>query len=205
MPAWVFHIFNWTFISFIQSALLFALSAPTYVILLASQLEPDLKPTDYAFIAAELALIAGEFIADQQQWNYHGAKSEYQKSGKVRDGYEQADLERGFLTKGMWAYSRHPAFACEQSIWFTLYQWSCVATKSMYNWSGAGVAALIMLFQGSVWITELISAGKYKEYKEYQTRVGMFVPRSVAPYRGLGPKVIRTSELSQKKGGPKQS
>jgi steroid 5-alpha reductase family enzyme len=171
---------------------------------LASQLEPALKPSDYAFVAGELALIAGEFIADQQQWDYHGAKSKYQKSTKVPTGYQQADLDRGFLTSGLWAYSRHPAFACEQSIWFTLYQWSCVATKSLYNWSGVGVAGLVCLFQGSVWITELISAGKYSEYQEYQRRVGMFVPRSLAPYRGVGPKVIRTSELAGKKGGPKQ-
>jgi steroid 5-alpha reductase family enzyme len=201
----IFHIFNWTFISFMQSILLFALSTPTYVILLASQLEPKLKVADYGFFALELALIAGEFIADQQQWDFHAAKSQYQKSAKVPDGYQQAELERGFVSTGLWAYSRHPAFACEQSIWFVLYQWSCFATGSLYNWSGAGIASLVCLFQGSVWITELISAGKYAEYKEYQRRVGMFVPKSLTPYKGVGPKVIRTSELANQKKGLKQN
>ena len=33
-----------------------------------------------------------------------------------------------------------------------------------------------MLFQGSTWFTELLSGQKYPEYKNYQKRVGMFVP-----------------------------
>ena len=34
-----------------------------------------------------------------------------------------------------------------------------------------------MLFQGSTWLTELITAGKYTDYKEYQRRVGRFLPK----------------------------
>jgi len=34
----------------------------------------------------------------------------------------------------------------------------------------------LFLFQGSTWLTESITAGKYPEYKAYQERVGQFVP-----------------------------
>lgn len=34
----------------------------------------------------------------------------------------------------------------------------------------------LILFQASTWFTELITASKYPEYKEYQNRVSKFVP-----------------------------
>ena len=109
-------------------------------------------------------------------------------------------MERGFITSGLWGYSRHPNFAAEQSIWFFLYQWSCFASKNLYSWSGVGPSFLIMLFQGSTWLTELITAGKYSEYREYQGLVGMFVPSRFSSYKTPAvkpPKVIRTSELTK--------
>jgi steroid 5-alpha reductase family enzyme len=132
--------------------------------------------------------------------DFHAAKEEYKRTGKVLPGYKQADLDRGFLTSGLWGYSRHPNFACEQSIWFFLYQWSCLASKNLYSWLAVGPTFLIMLFQGSTWLTELITSGKYPEYREYQRSVGMFVPTSASPYQTpvAKPKVIRTSELAKK-------
>ncbi len=64
-----------------------------------------------------------------------------------------------------------------------------------------GPAFLIMLFQGSTWLTELITAGKYPEYREYQRGVGMFAPSSFSAYKTpppRAPKVIRTSELAKR-------
>lgn len=71
IPKFAFHVFNWTFISFIQSILLFLIAAPAYTILLASTIEPDLTSADIASVAIELALILTEYIADQQQWGKH--------------------------------------------------------------------------------------------------------------------------------------
>jgi steroid 5-alpha reductase family enzyme len=34
----------------------------------------------------------------------------------------------------------------------------------------------LLLFQGSTWLTELITSKKYPEYKEYQRLVGKFLP-----------------------------
>lgn len=40
-----------------------------------------------------------------------------------------------------------------------------------------------MLFQGSTWLTELITAGKYPEYSTYQQKVGRFAPKALSPYQ----------------------
>ena len=108
---------------------------------------------------------------------YHAAKKEYQETAKVSQGFDQATLDRGFNTTGLWAYSRHPNFTAEQSGWVLLYGWSCWVTKTYYNWSIIGPAAYLILFQASTWFTELITAKKYPEYIEYQKRVGKFLPR----------------------------
>ena len=108
---------------------------------------------------------------------YHSAKKEYQDTAKVPRGFSQGTLDRGFNTTGLWAYSRHPNFTAEQSVWVLLYGWSCWATKTYYNWSVIGAVLYLVLFQASTWFTELISAKKYPEYKEYQKRVGKFLPR----------------------------
>ncbi|OLN93946.1 hypothetical protein CCHL11_03382 [Colletotrichum chlorophyti] len=201
VPAWVFFLFNVTFISFIQSVLLFAFSAvPAYSILLASRLEPEVTAADWAFFSVMVALVVSEWISDGQQWDYQTAKHAYLRDGKVPRGWAKADLDRGFVTNGLWAYSRHPNFFAEQMVWFVLYQWSCYATKVLYSYTFAGSAFLIMLFQGSTWLTELITSGKYAEYKEYQSQVGMFMPKSLSPYQRQAsqPKIIRTSDLAKR-------
>jgi len=85
-------------------------------------------------------------------------------------------MDVGFLTKGLFAYSRHPNFAAEQTVWVTLYVWSCLATDTWYNWTGVGAVGYLILFQASTWLTELLSAKKYPEYKAYQKQVGKFLP-----------------------------
>lgn len=202
VPPALFFVFNVTFISFIQSILLSLLAAPTYVILLTTQFEPEVTTADLAYFAIELLLILSEWFSDQQQWDYQTAKKQYQKTAKVPHGFSQEDLDRGFVATGLWAYCRHPNFAAEQTIWFVLYQWSCYASKTLYGWAGFGCLFLIMLFQGSTWLTELITAGKYPEYGLYQRKVPPFFP-SLKPYTKPGPTVIRTSDLV-KRQKPKQ-
>ncbi len=110
-------------------------------------------------------------------------------------------MDRGFATTGLWAYSRHPSFAAEQTIWLLFYQWSCYATNALYSWAVLGPVCLVFVFQGSTTLTEAISSDKYPEYKDYRKQVGMFLPVSLA-YKTpapAGPKVIRTSELAKRK------
>lgn len=226
----LFALLNLVFIAFTQSILIFMFSsAPSYIILLTNEFEPDISVGDLAYFGVEIALVISEIISDGQQWRmcsrylfllffmtcrvedlrnqdlpstvgYQTAKHQYQKDAKLPRGYNQADLDRGFITSGLWAYSRHPNCAAEQLIWFFLYQWACHASKSFYNWAGIGCGSLALLFQGSTWLTELISSGKYPEYRHYQLTVGMFLPNSLSPYRALddGPRIIRTSELAKR-------
>ncbi|RYP92669.1 hypothetical protein DL770_001182 [Monosporascus sp. CRB-9-2] len=199
VPPALFFIFNVTFISFIQSILLSLLAAPTYVILLTTQFEPEVTTADLAYFAIELLLILSEWFSDQQQWEYQTAKKQYQKTAKVPRGFSQEDLDRGFVTTGLWAYCRHPNFAAEQTIWFVLYQWSCYASKTLYGWAGFGCLFLIMLFQGSTWLTELITAGKYPEYGLYQKKVPPFFP-SLKPYTKPGSKALHQPRQEQGDG-----
>ncbi|KAK2767417.1 hypothetical protein FQN54_003573 [Arachnomyces sp. PD_36] len=176
-------LFNVVFISFAQSVLLLLITTPTYILLLLSTLPEPLKFNlpDMLFSRALIVFIFVELFADQQQWKFQKAKKAYQANGSIPEEYEKEftkeDLDRGFVVVGLWSWSRHPNFLAEQAIWFTLYQWACYQTDTFFNWTGVGAISYMLLFQASTWFTELVSAGKYPEYKEYQARVGKFIPR----------------------------
>ena len=91
-------------------------------------------------------------------------------------GFTREDLERGFLVRGLWAWSRHPNFAAEQGFWITLYVWAAYVSESYLNWTIIGAVGYVSLFQGSTWFTEVITGGKYPDYKVYQKHVGMLLP-----------------------------
>ncbi|MCJ1366570.1 hypothetical protein MMC16_005699 [Acarospora aff. strigata] len=175
----LFFVFNVVFISLIQSLLLFSVATPTYIILLASRLRGnDFTTADLIFSRVLVGLVLLAFFADQQQWNFQSAKKTYQETAKVPPKYHRADLDRGFNVTGLWAWSRHPNFAAEQTIWVVLYQWACYVSNTYVNWTIVGAISYLALFQGSTWLTEKISARKYPEYREYQARVGKFLPKA---------------------------
>jgi steroid 5-alpha reductase family enzyme len=159
-----------------------------------------MNSTDTMFSRVLMVLILIEFFADQQQWSkliplprfnvvltaciliqrildFQQAKKEYNRTAKPPPKYSREELDRGFITSGLWAWSRHPNFAAEQAIWVCLYQWCCFETFVYMNWTFAGALGYLLLFQASTWFTELISAGKYPGYKDYQSRVGKFLPK----------------------------
>ncbi|KAL4906628.1 hypothetical protein BDW74DRAFT_150843 [Aspergillus multicolor] len=184
----VFFLFSITFINVIQPLLLLLLTTPTYNFLLLARLPggESFELADLIFSRVAFVFIIIEFFADQQQWKFQNAKHEYNTSARIpsnlRDQYDPEDLERGFVVSGLWSLSRHPNFTAEQAIWLTLYLWNAYRTEHYVQWTALGVIGLMAIFQGSVRLTEKISAGKYPEYKEYQARVGRFIPRpSIAP------------------------
>jgi hypothetical protein len=61
-------LLNITFISFIQSVLLFLLASPVYVQLLVSRVSSELSLPDIIFASIILSLVLIEFTADSQQW-----------------------------------------------------------------------------------------------------------------------------------------
>ncbi|KAH8692923.1 DUF1295 domain protein [Talaromyces proteolyticus] len=182
----LFFLLDVTFIAFTQSLLLCVVTAPTYLFTVLAQLPEGAAYgiPDLVFSRLLIFYILVETVADEQQWRFQQAKVKYRETGAVAEGYDKEDLERGFVVSGLWSYSRHPNFAAEQAIWFTLYAWSAYLTKTYVSWAGVGALGYLSLFQGSTWLTEKLSAGKYPEYREYQARVGRFIPRWSVKARG---------------------
>lgn len=163
-----------------KQILLFAITTPTYVLLLCSRVTgDDLSFYDKTFSKLIFVFVIVEYFADGQQWNFHAAKEEYKKTAKVPKDYNytREQLDRGFNTSGLWAWSRHPNFAAEQAVWVALYQWGCSQSDVLFNWTGLAAMSYLILFQASTWLTEMLSAQKYADYKVYRQRVGRFLPK----------------------------
>lgn len=217
VPGWLFQVINLTFIAAIQNILLLLLGLPTRIA--ATQPHTPLAPSDIALGALALVVLAFEFTSDNQQWAFHAYKHAYlaKEAGKsnvqpydknqqwpgARLNFVPEDAKRGFITRGLWAYSRHPNFFCEQSFWWIITLIPLLSpspphlvyTASFPDLSGllqnpaeiipllaplkdaVPALALSALFFSSTLFTESISYGKYpREYGAYQKRVGMFSP-----------------------------
>lgn len=200
-------LFNVVFISLTQSLLLFAITTPTYIFLLLNTLPGgEVYGIPYlAFTRGLVFFVIIEAAADQQQWEFHRAKRVFEREARIPEHHKTSftldDLDRGFVVSGLWSLCRHPNFAAEQAVWITLYAWSCYNTQTYVNWSGIGALVYVLLFQGSTRLTESITASKYSEYKDYQARVGMFIPRFSLKPRGESPS--KTAETRQNKKGQK--
>lgn len=165
--------FNWTlfnllFICFYQMGLIFLFTLP---ILAAWQGNSELNNFDYLIGVFMLLFIITETIADQQQYNFQTKKYKKINLGEKLDG----EFKDGFISSGLWKYSRHPNFASEQLIWITYYFFSVSATGKFINWSIIGCLLLVILFYNSAKFSEGISEKKYPKYKEYQGTVPIFI------------------------------
>jgi steroid 5-alpha reductase family enzyme len=164
-------LFNLFFISIYQNGLILLFTLP---ILVAWQGKgKPLGAADFILAGIMIALIIFETVADQQQWVYQNEKHRRIKAGEKLEGI----YAKGFVHTGLWAKLRHPNYAAEQAIWLCFYFFSVAATGRWINWSLAGALLLLVLFQGSSDFSENISAEKYPEYKDYQKKVGRFLPK----------------------------
>jgi steroid 5-alpha reductase family enzyme len=138
IPSWLFQIVNLTFIctpnnltplcplierplgstAAIQNALLLVIATPTLV---AATHPSPLVLSDGVLAFVALALLVFEFTADNQQYAYHAwkhgtydARTHWPGS---RLAWTKDDAARGFCTRGLWSWSRHPNFFAEQSFW----------------------------------------------------------------------------------------
>ncbi|GAA5033087.1 DUF1295 domain-containing protein [Microbacterium fluvii] len=175
MKPWQFQAFNLLFIVLYQNALLVLITLPAA---LAWAHPAPLTVGDVVLAVLFAAFLVGEFAADQQQWDFHRAK-------KAAGG----TLEPGFVTTGLFAWSRHPNFFFEQAQWWVFYAFGAVAASAWLNPTIAGAVLLTVLFIGSTIFTESISAGRHPAYREYQKTVSMLVPlpprrRSARPQEG---------------------
>ncbi len=164
-------LFNLFFISLYQNALILAFTLPMLVVY--KYLGMSIGLIELLLSALFVLLLMVETVADQQQWNFQNKKHQLIRSGKPLEG----EFAAGFVQTGLWSKVRHPNYAAEQSIWIVFYLFSVIASGDIINWSMAGCLLLLILFQGSSDFSEAVSAEKYPAYKEYQQRVGRFIPK----------------------------
>lgn len=115
-----------------------------------------------------LAFLIYETVADQQQWLFHKTKTAIKAGRAPADAPFQADVEQGFLSSGLFRYSRHPNYFGELGFWWTLFFGSALATTGLLTPVALGPLVLTALFIGSVRFTESISASKYPAYTAYK-------------------------------------
>ena len=161
-------IFNLLFICFDQMGLIFLFSLP---ILSAWQGEGGFSNIDFIIGGIMLSLIMIQTIADEQQHKFQTKKYSLINESKQLEG----NFKKGFIDTGLWSYSRHPNYTCEQLIWITFYFFSVSATGKLINWSIIGCFLLVILFYFSAKFSEGISSKKYPEYKDYQKNTPMFI------------------------------
>lgn len=160
-----FAAFNLGFISIYQNALILAFCLPAMTAATGSQ---PLGIWDLLLAALFTAFLAGETLADQQQWNFHRWKAAERAAGRTP--------EPGFLQTGLFRYSRHPNFFFEQAQWWVFYGFAVAATGVWLHWTIAGAVLLTLLFIGSTAFTESISRAKYPDYDAYRRRTSALVP-----------------------------
>lgn len=161
-----FQLLNATFVAPFQNLLLLLIATPAYV---ASQSRAHpLNALDFVAATLFVVFLVGETIADEQQWRFQTAKQERRASGETGG--------QDFVSTGLFRYSRHPNFFCEQGMWWSFYLFAVAASGLWIHWSIAGAAILTLLFQGSTTLTERITLRKYPSYAGYQRRTSRLLP-----------------------------
>jgi steroid 5-alpha reductase family enzyme len=161
-----FALFNLLFISIYQNALILLFCLPALTVLDAAG--TPLGVWDVVLAVVFLAFLAGEAVADQQQWTFHRWKAAERAAGRTP--------EPGFLQSGLFRVSRHPNFFFEQAQWWVFYGFAIAATGVWLHWTIAGAVMLTALFLGSTFFTESITRAKYAEYDDYRSRTSAIVP-----------------------------
>jgi steroid 5-alpha reductase family enzyme len=168
-----FGLFNLLFISFYQNILILLFSTP--LLLAAMNPEKQLSVIDFVAGFVMMGFIIIEGIADTQLFRFHQEK----KAGVNETSQYKGSLLKGFFTEGLWKYSRHPNFVCEQGVWIAFYFFGVAASGQWANFSLSGAVLLVLLFIGSSQLTESISSNKYPEYAFYKKEVPKFIPRII--------------------------
>jgi steroid 5-alpha reductase family enzyme len=161
-----FQVFNVFFVAGFQNALLCAITMPAWR---AAQSQAPLNALDFVAAALFVSFLIGETIADEQQWRFQTEKKARRARGET--------ISEEFVTTGLFRYSRHPNFFCEQAMWWTLCLFAVASGAPWLDWIGAGAIVLTALFQGSTSFTEELTLKKYPRYAAYQKTTSRLIPR----------------------------
>jgi len=164
---YIWSCFNLLFICLYQMGLILLFTLPIITITNSS----TIGFWDIVLALIILTLIILQSISDNQQFYFQKAKNKSDKNYN-----HKKDLDRGFISSGLWAYCRHPNFSCEQAIWIFFYFFTISSTGQILNYSIIGCIMLVLLFKGSTDLTEEITCSKYPEYKNYKKRVARIIP-----------------------------
>ncbi|WP_349898234.1 DUF1295 domain-containing protein [Parafrigoribacterium soli] len=165
MKRWQFELFNLLFIVIYQNAILVLITLPA---LTAYENRSALGIGDVLLALLFIALLAGETIADQQQWRFQSWKAAERTAGR--------EPQPRFLQAGLFRVCRHPNFFFEQAQWWVLFFMGAVAAGSLLQWTVLGAVLLTTLFIGSTRFTESITRSRYPEYADYQATTSGFIP-----------------------------
>jgi steroid 5-alpha reductase family enzyme len=160
-----FALFNLFFISIYQNLILLLITLPAWVAL--GSPGPPFGAADVALTVAFLACLAGESVADRQQWDFQ----QNRRLVRARGG-----ADPGFLTTGLFRFSRHPNYFFEILMWWLVAGFGVVATGSLLQVGSVGAALLTLLFAGSIAFTESISMQRHPDYAAYRNSVWPLVP-----------------------------
>lgn len=170
-PHWKWALFNLFFISIYQNVLILLTTLPAVAAMTSTN---GFNYFDIIAIIYMGGAILLETIADKQQWDFQSTK--YKLLGEGKKLEELPDpYNKGFNTKGLWKYSRHPNYLGEQSTWVGFYLFSVAAGSGIFNWSAAGFILLILLFIGSSIFAESVTSSKYPEYNNYKKQVSRYL------------------------------
>lgn len=163
----IFELLNLIFIAFIQNFLFLFFVSP---LILSNQ--SDFNRIDMILTVFFFFFLILESVSDNQQWYFQKEKLRLKTMGKTLTG----DYKRGFITTGLFKFSRHPNFFAEMCMWWTIYFFSINSTGKILNLSIIGPISYTLLFNMSTPLTEYISCGKYPEYTIYQKTTPKFIP-----------------------------
>jgi steroid 5-alpha reductase family enzyme len=160
-----FAVFNLVFISIYQNLLLLFLALPAWTV--AQQPGRGFGVAEGVLTVAFLACLAGETVADQQQWTFQQHRLMLRAQGAA---------DPGFLQAGLFRFSRHPNYFFEIAQWWLIAGFGAVAAGTVLQPGSLGALLLTLLFLGSIALTESISLERHAGYAAYRRRVWPLVP-----------------------------
>jgi steroid 5-alpha reductase family enzyme len=106
-----------------QNGILYGLGYPAYLTL--RNPNTPLGASDALLTVLALLDLLAEFVADNQQYSFQTYKHSKPRVLRprnegwfwARQRWTEEDAKRGFVVRGLWAWSRHPNFAAEQTFW----------------------------------------------------------------------------------------
>lgn len=114
-----FHIFNFWFMAILQNWVLLGYTLPIWYLLTNKSTQTSLNIADYLVFIGYIVFYLIEAIADEQQWHFQTKKHKWLKNKNLTYSPQQIeDYERGFLCKGLFAYSRHPNYFGDILLWW---------------------------------------------------------------------------------------